>query len=130
VIAIAAAACRVSTPAPAPPPGQLELAPSAVDFGTHPLANLMGANMPIDTVTVTNTGGQPVRLSSETSSNGIFSLPSDTCSGASLAPGQSCAISLQFCPGAPGAATSTLTVTGTTGTLPVSVSANVTGTAT
>ena len=136
-IAIVAVACLPPKPAPAPPappappsPGQLKLSPAALDYGTHPLVNLLGANMPIITVTVTNTGGQAVRLVSETSSSGIFSMPANTCSTASLAPGQSCGINLQFCPNAPGTATSTLTVAGTTGTLPVSVTANVTGTAT
>jgi hypothetical protein len=133
-IAIVAVACLPPKPAPAPPapppPGQLKLSPAALDYGTHPLANLMGANMPIITVTVTNTGGQTVQLASETSSNGIFSMPANTCSSASLAPGQGCGINLQYCPNAPGTATSTLTITGTTGTLPVSATANVTGTAT
>jgi hypothetical protein len=133
-IAIAAAACRLSPPSPAPPgpppPGQLKFSPVSIDYGTHPLAILTGATMPIVTVSVTNTGDQTVRLLSETSSNGIFSLPADTCSGSSLAPGQSCAIDLQFCPSAPGTANSTLTVTGMTGAINVSVTANVTGTAT
>jgi hypothetical protein len=133
-IAMAAAACRLSPPSPAPPgpppPGQLKLSPASIDYGTHPLANLTGTTMPIVTVSVTNTGGQTVRLLSETSSNAIFSLPADTCSGSSLAPGRSCAIDLQFCPSAPGTANSTLTVTGMTGTINVSVTANVTGIAT
>jgi hypothetical protein len=136
-IAIVAVACLPPKPAPAPPappapasPGQLQLSPAALDYGTHPWVNLLGANMPIITVTVTNTGGQTVTLASETSSNGIFSMPANTCSSASLAPGQSCGINLQYCPNAPGTSTSTLTVAGTTGTLPVSVTASVTGTAT
>jgi hypothetical protein len=139
-IAFVAVACLPPKPAPTPPappappappsPGQLKLSPAALDYGTHPLANLMGANMPIITVTVTNTGGQTVNLVSETSSNGIFSMPANTCSSASLSPGQSCAINLQYCPNAPGTSTSTLTAAGTTGTLPVSATANVTGTAT
>jgi hypothetical protein len=98
-------------PAPAPPvspsPGQLKLSPAALDYGTHPPANLLGANMPIITVTVINTGGQSVRLVSETSSNGIFSMPANPCSSASLAPGQSCGINLQYCPNAPGTSAST-----------------------
>jgi hypothetical protein len=136
-IAIVAVACLPPKPAPAPPappaplsPGQLKLSPVALDYGTHPLVNLLGANMPIITVTVTNTGGQAVNLVSETSTNGIFSMPANTCSSASLAPGQSCGINLQYCPNAPGTATSTLTLAGMTGTLPVSATANVTGTAT
>jgi hypothetical protein len=133
-IAIVAVACLPPKPAPAPPapppPGELKLSPAALDYGTHPLVNLLGANMPIITVTVTNTGGQAVNLVSETSSNGIFSMPANTCSSASLAPGQSCAINLQYCPNAPGTATSTLTLAGTTGTLPISATANVAGTAT
>jgi hypothetical protein len=135
-IVFVAAACLPHRPAPAPAspapaaPGQLKLSPASLDYGTHPLANLMGANMPIITVTVANTGGQTVRLLSETSSNGIFSMPANTCSGASLAPGQSCGINLQFCPSAPGTATSTLTVMGMTGALQVSATAGVIGTAT
>jgi hypothetical protein len=136
-IAIVAVACLPPTPAPAPPAppappsaGELKLSPAALDYGTHPLVNLLGANMPIITVTVTNTGGQAVSLVSETSSNGIFSMPANTCSSASLAPGQSCGINLQYCPNAPGTSTSALTVAGTTGTVPVSATANVTGTAT
>jgi hypothetical protein len=136
-IAIVAVACLPPKPAPAPPappappsPGLLKLSPAALDYGTHPLVNLLGANMPIITVTVTNTGGQAVNLVSETSSSGIFSMPANTCSSASLAPGQSCGINLQYCPNAPGTSTSTLTVSGTTGTLPVSATADVTGTAT
>ena len=126
LIAISAAACL---PPPPPPGAELKLAPAALDYGTHPLSDLMG-NMPVITVTVTNTGTQTVHLDSETSSNGIFSLPANTCSGASLGPGQSCSIGVQFCPWATGTATSTLTVTGSAGTVPTSVSANVSGTAT
>ena len=126
VIAITAAACL---PPPPAPPAQLKLAPVALDYGTHPLADLMG-HMPVITVTVTNTGSQTVHLDSETSSDGIFSMPTNTCASASMAPGQSCSINLQFCPWATGTATSTLTITGTTGTGPTSVTANVTGTAT
>ena len=138
-IAIVAAACLPPKPPPPPPvpapaapapAGQLNVSPASLDYGTHPLANLMGANMPIITVTVTNTGGQTVQLLSEASSNGIFSLPVNTCASASLAPGQSCGINLQYCPSAPGTATSTLTVTGMSGTVSVSGTANVTGTAT
>jgi hypothetical protein len=136
-IAIVAVACLPPKPAPAPlappappSPGLLKLSPAALDYGTHPLVNLLGANMPVITVTVTNTGGQAVNLVSETSSSGIFSMPANTCSSASLAPGQSCGINLQYCPNAPGTSTSTLTLAGTTGTLPVSATADVTGTAT
>jgi hypothetical protein len=132
-IAIAAAACLPPPPpaaSPGPPaPGQLQLSPASLDYGTHPLAGLM-ADMPVITVTVTNTGGQTVHLLAETSSNGIFSMPANTCSGASLAPGENCGINLQFCPSAAGTATSTLTLTGMTGALSVSATANVTGTAT
>jgi len=126
VIAITAAACL---PPPPAPPAQLKLTPAALDYGTHPLSDLM-SHMPVITVTVTNTGSQTVHLDSETSSNGIFSMPTNTCSGASLAPGHTCSINVQFCPWATGTATSTLTVTGTTSAGPTSVAANVTGTAT
>jgi hypothetical protein len=124
-IAIIAIACL-----PPPPSGPLKLSPASLDYGSHPLADLLGANMPIINVTVTNSGSQTVHLVSEHSSNGIFSLPVNTCSTNSLAPGASCLIEVQYCPNAPGTSTSTLTVNGTIGTTPVSASASITGTAT
>jgi hypothetical protein len=127
-IAVTAVACLPASPPP--PPGQLGLSPPAVDYGSHPLANLLGANMPIITVTVTNSGGQAVQLLSETASNGIYSMPTNTCAGASLAPGQSCHIDLQYCPSSTGTVSATLTVTGTSGGASVSSTVNVTGTAT
>ena len=139
-VAIFAAACLPPAPppapAPAPPtvsappsPGQLTISPASIDYGSHPLSDLM-SNMPNVALTVTNTGGQPLHLVSEFSSNGIYSMPVNSCSGASLAPGQSCGINLQYCPSATGTTTTTVTVLGITGTLPISATANATGTAT
>jgi hypothetical protein len=127
-LAVVGVACLPASPPPAP--GALSMSPSSVDYGSHPLANLLGANMPIITVTVTSTGGQAVQLVSETASDGIYSMPTNTCASASLAAGQRCHIDLQYCPSSTGTVAATLTVTGTSGGNPVSSTINVTGTAT
>jgi predicted RecA/RadA family phage recombinase len=82
--------------------------PTALNFGS---ASITGA-MPTLAVTVTNTGGQSAASLAAASDDGVYSIPSKTCS-TSLAPGQSCMVDVQFCPNQTGASTAHLTITGT-----------------
>jgi hypothetical protein len=93
-IATIAAACAPAAPRAPTGSARLTLNPASLNF---PDGN--SATMPNLSVTVTNTGGQSAQVLSVSTNNGIFSLPSDTCSGTSLAPGQSCMVTVQFCPG-------------------------------
>lgn len=65
--------------------------------------------MPIVTVSITNSGGVPVR-SIVVHPVGVYSVPSDNC--ANLNPGQSCVAQVQFCPTSPGHYVNTLVITG------------------
>jgi hypothetical protein len=65
--------------------------------------------MPIVNVTITNSGGVPVR-SVVVHPVGVYSVPSSNCS--TLYPGQSCVAEVQFCPTSPGRYVNTLMVTG------------------
>ena len=85
--------------------------------------------MPIVHVTITNTGGAAVSVI-VVHPVGVYSVPSNTC--ANLAPGQSCAADVQFCPTSPGHYVNALSVTGQVAVtkLPLQASATLDGTAT
>ena len=87
--------------------------------------------MPIVQVTVTNSGGQPIR-SLVVNGIGVYSVPNlgepNNCFNygpalAALAPGQSCVGDIQFCPTAPGSYQNQLVVTGQAATSGASVQA-------
>ena len=92
----------------APAPG-ITLTPPSLDFGKVAF-NQQSA---VKTITVNSTGAAPLNLSgvAVTGKNAKdFSVVSNTCSGAQLAPGTSCAISLRFKPGLVGARSASLVV--------------------
>lgn len=119
-IAIAAAACTPPAgPAPGGPPAAAKLAvtPTSLDFG-----NGSNSSMPNLSATVTNTGGQAAQSVAASTTNGIYSLPANTCSGTTLAPGHSCMVTVQFCPGTTiGPIAATLAVTAMSAGSPISV---------
>jgi hypothetical protein len=123
-IAIAAAACTApAAPAPVPPSAaKLVLNPTSLSF---PSGN--SATMPNLPATVTNTGGQTAQSLAVSTTNGVYSLPANTCT--TLAPGQSCTVTVQFCPGAfLGTISASLNVTAMSGGSLVSVSDPMIGT--
>jgi hypothetical protein len=118
-VAFAAAACAAPAgPAPVPPTAaKLALSPTSLSFG-----NGNSATMPNVTATVTNTGGQTAQSLAVSTTNGVYSLPANTCT-TTLGPGQSCMVTVQFCPGATiGTISASLNVTATSGGSLVSVS--------
>ncbi len=93
-VAIGVAACAPPPAAPKPPTAaNLSLNPTVLNFPDG-----SNHNMPDLGVTVTNTGGRTAQSLSWSTTNGVYSFPGNTCSG-SLAPGQSCSVTVQFCPG-------------------------------
>lgn len=78
-------------------PGRLEIAPGAVAFG--PVAAGSAAALTVD---VENTGHLALELGTVDTPPAPFTLNTDTCSGASLAPGAGCELEVGFAPGIPG----------------------------
>ena len=81
------------------------------------------------TITVTNTGNAPLRVSSAAVNGaqfGNFSIVSDTCTGVSVAAGQSCTVTVQFRPVTLGSQSATLVFTdnGFVGTQSIMLSGN------
>jgi hypothetical protein len=107
-----------------PQPAVLTISPSSVDCGTVDV----GSQSKPSTVTVSNTGGGSaavaVALSGADASQ--FALDSDACSGATLAPGESCSVTVHFSPQATGPHSATLTASAI-GVTPVSASLTGTG---
>lgn len=92
--------------------------PNSVDFGGQPIET----PAPAQQVTISNTSGSAVPLTSE-SVSGPFAIQTNTCGG-SLAPNTGCTIALVFRPTQTGAASGVLTVVSGQGTETV----NLTGT--
>ncbi len=82
----------------------VKLTPSVVNFGNQ----LIGMPSPVQSITLTNSGGAALNISNVGVSGTGFAH-STNCP-ASLAPTTTCAINLTFTPAAAGAATGTLTV--------------------
>jgi hypothetical protein len=94
---------------PVPGVGALTIDPDVIDFGT----TLVGAPLPPRSATVTNTGAAAVTISSSTiggPGQSRFAIAIDGCTGAVLAPGTSCSVSLGAIVDVSGAHTATLTV--------------------
>jgi hypothetical protein len=88
-------------------PSAASLSPASLTFASQ----LVGTSSAVQAVTLTNTGGSPLNLSSITiagTNSGDFTQ-TNTC-GSSLAPNANCNISVTFTPTATGARTATLTV--------------------
>ena len=99
--------------------------PTTLTFAAQQVGTLSAAQ----TVTVTNTGGATLTVSS-VALTGDFT-ETDTCAGASVAPGASCAIQVSFLPAATGSRSGILTVYGNVsgGQATVSLSGTATATA-
>lgn len=111
-VGLISAGCFAGPPPPAAP-AALTVSPSQLSF----TAVHMGF-MPTAAVMVTNTGGRSAR-SLGASPVGVYSLPqpgANPCQGpgasATLAPGQSCVIDIQYCPAVIGTDNNTLVITG------------------
>ena len=102
-------------------PGVLSM-PSSISFGSQTL----GTTSAPSSVTVTNTGGSAVFVSSVNSSNpSEFAVTTSTCT--TVNPGAGCLFSLTFTPGAAGARTATITVVSNGTGSPQAVNASGTG---
>lgn len=87
---------------------QAAITPGSIDFGTRQT----GSTSPAQTVTVTNSGTSALTLGAASVGGvnaGDFSVVSDGCAGASLAPAASCTIDATFTPVAAGARAAALT---------------------
>lgn len=77
---------------PAPP--RAAFAPTAVDFGQQ----LLGEVSESVTVTVANTGEQPLRVNAVTLDSEAFQVVAESCTEGERLPGESCEIELAFAP--------------------------------
>ncbi|HEY0795292.1 MAG TPA: choice-of-anchor D domain-containing protein [Acidisarcina sp.] len=84
--------------------------PTSLAFGGYAI----GAASPSQVVTISNTGGVAVNLSSETST-GDFQIVNNTC-GPTLPPNTGCSIAINFTPSASGSRTGALTIVDSVGT--------------
>jgi hypothetical protein len=92
-------------------PGTLTLVPGSWNFGNQQVGTTSAA----ESFSVTNTGGTAVTISSVTA-GAPFSVVSNSC-GSSVAANSACAIGVVFKPTASGAASGSLTVVASSGTL-------------
>ncbi len=90
------------------PPGALGASPSALAFGTI----AVGSTSPSQTVTLTNSGGSPLTVSSLSAATAPFALAGGSCGAVpiTLPAGASCTLAYSFSPSAAGPATQSLTV--------------------
>src|SRR5207247_467048 len=102
------------------PPGTLSITPSMADFGSVPIGSQSGAI----TFTVLNVGGVTVGPLAVSLSSSMFIITTNSCLGAMLAPGATCAIATRFAPTQVGLLAATLTVNATSSL----VTANLVGT--
>ncbi len=91
-------------------PGNMTLVPGTWDFGSVQI----GQNSSTQSFSLTNSGGAAVTISSVKATS-PFSISSNSC-GSTLAASTACAIAVYFKPTAQGAASGTLTVTGSAAT--------------
>ena len=84
----------------------MTLAPASLDFGAQAVST---ASL-TQTITVTNSGSTPLSISN-IATTGDYT-ESDSCSGSSIAPGESCAVQVRFSPAAVGVRSGVLTVYG------------------
>ena len=92
------------------PAAAIVLTPTALTF---PSTNI-GATSPVQTITISNTGGTPATLQAPFVT-GDFSLSANSC-GTSLTPSTGCTLSISFVPTASGTRFGTFTVVDSTGT--------------
>jgi mono/diheme cytochrome c family protein len=101
------------------PPGQLSVPGSVALPGTS-----VGSQSAPSMVTLTNTGGSSVTVSSVTSSNpSEFAIVSNFCAGSAVPAGGNCQFGITFAPSTAGARAATITVSSTGTGSPQSISA-------
>lgn len=106
-------------------PPLASVSPSATSFGNQPV----GTQSPLQTLTVSNTGGVTLHISSLAISGDpdFFTLTNNCVAGSGVAPGGSCSIQLEFAPKLAGPGSATLTIGSDAINGPVSVSLSGTG---
>jgi hypothetical protein len=93
-----------------PPPPRASVNPYSIDFKDQVVKK---ASKP-QRITLTNSGGKPLYINSavlEGDHKDDFSMPNDTCTGATIAPGKSCVIDVRITPSITGYRKATITVT-------------------
>src|SRR5215467_971995 len=112
-VGAAAAEVAVAGAASAKTGPLLAFKPAPGDFG----AVVVGQTAS-QTLTLANTGGSPTRkLSVALSGPAAFTVAANSCTGISLGPGKSCAVTVQFAPDSPGTLTAALTAVSNKGTV-------------
>src|SRR5215470_3053918 len=114
-VAVGAAAAEVATagPAAAKTGPVLAFTPSPGNFG-----GVIVGQTASQTFTLANTGGSPTRaLTVALSGPAAFTVAANSCTGISLGPGKSCAVTVQFAPDSPGTLTAALTAVSNKGTV-------------
>jgi len=104
----------------------ITLTPSTLTFANQ----TVGTTSAAQTVTLTNSGDASLIISAvalEGTNASDFTNSADTCSGATLLPNQTCAVSVTFAPTASGIRTGALTITDNASKSPQSVSLTGTG---
>jgi hypothetical protein len=80
-----------------PSPPSVSIVPDKLDFGDQ----VVGRRSKAQRITVTNTGGKSLYISSVTGDGdnwSDFSVVNDTCTGATVAPNRACIIDVTFAP--------------------------------
>ena len=97
--AVLATVAAVAAPAEAAQGPRVSIFPSSVTFGSQPVGSIQQRS-----VTVENYGDAPLHVSSVQLNDfsGSYSIVFNTCSGATVPPGQLCQFSIQFHPRTPG----------------------------
>ena len=104
----------------------VSLNPTSVNFGSQGV----GATSAAQTITVTNTGTASLHPTSATLSGtnmGDFAKTADTCTGATVAIGATCTVSITFTPSAKGGRTATVSLTDDAADSPQSATLSGTG---
>jgi Abnormal spindle-like microcephaly-assoc'd, ASPM-SPD-2-Hydin len=84
----------------------------------------VGSTSPPQTLTITNTGDGPLKVSGARFTGADpsdFELPADACLGAAIAPGAKCTLQVSFKPTAPGTRTATLQVASNDPSAPLAI---------
>jgi len=103
-----------------PTPAAVQLSPTSLVFTTQNI----GTTSPAQPVTLTNTGGTALSITSIVSSP---EFPVSGCAAGTLAPGASCTMMVTFSPSATGARTGTVTITDSASGSPHTVALTGTG---
>ena len=101
----------------APPPAVLSVSPAQISFVSVALGSA-----PTATVTIANTGGQPLTINSVTSPAAPFGASGVPAAGTTIAGGQSVAVTVSFSPSALGAVSDSLVVASSAGSSSVALS--------